>query len=302
MNIRGNGESVVPGSPRLHWRVGGGAWQSTPLGPPLGDQYPVTLPPTTCHATIDWYLSATGTLSGEHVYPSGAPGGFHTTPAGIVGPVISENFGTNPGWTATGEWQFGAPIGAGGATYGNPDPASAATGTNVYGINLNGDYAPGVGAPSHLTWGPLDLSTVTGAEVRYRRWLNTDTPPWVYTNVEIGTIDLDLAQPPTVTGGAEHVLFLRYGIPGAAERWVAGQVGTFVFTPCWDTCPTDTFLLAASTGWPWHTNALSTNHALTPWAESVTGLNVPFDVTIQGAFMDAGNIPRITNALVIRHQ
>ena len=56
-------------------------------------------------------------------------------------PASCFSLDTQPAWTLEGEWRFGKPAGAGGTEDGNPDPASAATGTNVFGINLNGDYS-----------------------------------------------------------------------------------------------------------------------------------------------------------------
>ena len=46
---------------------------------------------------------------------------------------------TNPGWATQGQWAFGAPAGVGVGTH-PPDPSSGATGANVYGYNLNGEY------------------------------------------------------------------------------------------------------------------------------------------------------------------
>jgi len=42
----------------------------------------------------------------------------------------------DPGWSRTGEWAFGQPLGQGGDQYGYPDPTSGATGPNVLGVNL----------------------------------------------------------------------------------------------------------------------------------------------------------------------
>src|SRR5581483_4926841 len=47
----------------------------------------------------------------------------------------------DPGWPRQGEWAFGQPAGQGGTFQSNPDPAHGATGSNVFGVNLNGDYS-----------------------------------------------------------------------------------------------------------------------------------------------------------------
>ena len=55
------------------------------------------------------------------------------------GAVYAEYFRTDPGWTNQGQWQFGAPLGLGGA-YGNPHPKEGHTGPIVYGYNFAGAY------------------------------------------------------------------------------------------------------------------------------------------------------------------
>jgi hypothetical protein len=52
-------------------------------------------------------------------------------------------------------WAFGVPTGQGGESHGFPDHASGATGRNVYGVNLNGDYSTTVGGPYFPTMGPV---------------------------------------------------------------------------------------------------------------------------------------------------
>lgn len=92
---------------------------------------------------------------------------------------------SNPGWTTTGQWAFGAPTGQGGADHGNPDPTAGATGSNVFGVNLNGDYAVSVTAQRNLTAGPVDLSNTTDAALNFKRWLNTDFQPFVSATVQV---------------------------------------------------------------------------------------------------------------------
>ncbi|MCU0252909.1 MAG: C25 family cysteine peptidase [Acidobacteria bacterium] len=92
---------------------------------------------------------------------------------------------TNPGWSTQGEWQFGPPQGKGGGMTGNPDPSSAATGTNVYGVNLAGNFSAQQGGPYYLTLGPVDLSGVSGGLLRFRRWLNVLGPPYVAATVDV---------------------------------------------------------------------------------------------------------------------
>jgi len=90
----------------------------------------------------------------------------------------------DPGWAVEGDWQFGRPLGAGGAN-GNPDPNSGYTGTNVYGVNLAGDYRVAVGGPYHLMAGPFDCSGYQQVSLRFARWLNSDFYPYVANTLEV---------------------------------------------------------------------------------------------------------------------
>ncbi len=94
---------------------------------------------------------------------------------------------TNPGWSCEGQWQFGKPMGQGGTVFGNPDPQGGFTGTNVFGVNLAGDYATAVGGPYYLTVGPLDFTNFRDVLVQFRRWLNSDLEPYVRVAVEVST-------------------------------------------------------------------------------------------------------------------
>lgn len=94
---------------------------------------------------------------------------------------------TDPGWSRQGEWAFGKPAGLGGTSFGHSDPTSGATGLNVFGINLNGDYSIAIGGPYYLTAGPLSFVGYTGAKLQFQRWLNTDYPSYVYATIEVSS-------------------------------------------------------------------------------------------------------------------
>jgi hypothetical protein len=97
----------------------------------------------------------------------------------------SWNLDTNPGWAMEGEWQFGQPQGLGGDFFGYPDPTTGATGTNVFGINLNGDFALVEAGPLYLTTGVIDCSELTQVSLHFQRWLNCDWQPWALVTVEV---------------------------------------------------------------------------------------------------------------------
>ncbi|MGV3659257.1 MAG: S8 family serine peptidase [Prosthecobacter sp.] len=90
--------------------------------------------------------------------------------------LYSYDLGTDPGWPRDEAWQFGAPQGKGGTPgYGNADPASARTGSNVLGVNLNGNAPTTVNGPHYLTAGPFDLRGHTETKLSFWRWLNTNS-------------------------------------------------------------------------------------------------------------------------------
>ena len=97
----------------------------------------------------------------------------------------TEPFDSDPGWSIEGEWAFGTPTGGGGAN-GNPDPAAAYTGSNVYGINLSGDYSTTATVTyKYLVTPAIDCTGRFGVELRFWRWLNTDWPDYVPASIDV---------------------------------------------------------------------------------------------------------------------
>ncbi len=92
---------------------------------------------------------------------------------------------TDPGWSRQGQWAFGQPTGQGGTQHGFPDPTSGATGQNVFGVNLNGDYTADSTGPYYLTTAPLDFTGVQNVMIEFQRWLNTDFPPYAFADVSV---------------------------------------------------------------------------------------------------------------------
>jgi hypothetical protein len=113
--------------------------------------------------------SFTYSLDDGGVPPEGGPSNVGTVNITVGGPTVvySEPFNTDPGWTTTGQWAFGQPLGQSG------DPASGRTGQFVYGYNLAGDYTNNMPAYP-LTSTPFDCSDLTGVEVSFWRWLGVE--------------------------------------------------------------------------------------------------------------------------------
>ncbi len=99
-------------------------------------------------------------------------------------PLYTFTLDEDPGWSTTGQWEFGQPLGQGGSEHGHPDPNAGATGTNVYGVNLAGDYSTNPGGPYELTAGPFDLSLNNDVSLQFKRWLNTDFSTYVQASIE----------------------------------------------------------------------------------------------------------------------
>lgn len=87
--------------------------------------------------------------------------------------IYSYDLSTDPGWPREEAWQFGTPQGRGGGSNGNADPTSGHSGSNVFGVNLNGDIPSIVNGPHYLVAGPFDLRGYTQTTLDYWRWLNT---------------------------------------------------------------------------------------------------------------------------------
>jgi hypothetical protein len=107
------------------------------------------------------------------VAPDGGPSNTATvTVTCEAGPYCKYAFplDTDPAWTCDGQWQFG-PATAGGSHAG--DPATAHTGTNVYGYAIGGDYSNNQGE-MFLTTSPMDCTNLTNVQLRFWRWLGIE--------------------------------------------------------------------------------------------------------------------------------
>ncbi|HKW30348.1 MAG TPA: C10 family peptidase, partial [Verrucomicrobiae bacterium] len=104
-----------------------------------------------------------------------------------VATFYSFSLDTDPGWTRQGQWAFGHPTGQGGANNGYPDPVNGATGANVFGVDLAGDYSTAAGGPYYLTAGPLNFTVCTNVILQFQRWLNSDYQPYAYATVDVSS-------------------------------------------------------------------------------------------------------------------
>ncbi len=113
---------------------------------------------------------------------------------GVPTQIYSFDLNTDPYWTTEGMWEHGQPLGQGGTEFGNPDPTSGATGENVYGYNLEGDYPIDIGGPYWLTTGAVDCTGYEQVTLQFERWLNSDWQPWVRASIEVSNDGYDWVQ------------------------------------------------------------------------------------------------------------
>jgi len=102
-----------------------------------------------------------------------------------VCPFLSWPMDANPGWAFTGQWAWGQPTGGGGS-WGEPDPTSGHTGTNVVGYRLSGDYANNM-PRYYATAGPLNFTGLYAPELRFWRWLGVESSQYDHASVEVST-------------------------------------------------------------------------------------------------------------------
>jgi len=100
---------------------------------------------------------------------------------GVPMPIYVFDMDSNPNWNTEGQWAWGQPDGLGGE-YGEPDPNSGHTGSNVYGYNLSGDYTNSM-PEYHLTSTDIDCSDLTQVQLKFWRWLGVET--YVYDHAYV---------------------------------------------------------------------------------------------------------------------
>ncbi|MFG0260004.1 MAG: GC-type dockerin domain-anchored protein, partial [Phycisphaerales bacterium JB041] len=104
---------------------------------------------------------------------------------GVPEPVYMWNMNTNPGWTTEAAWAWGRPTGGGGE-HGNNDPTSGATGNNVMGYNLSGDYTNNM-PERHMTTMAIDCSELSRTSLRFQRYLNVEQPAYDHAYIRVST-------------------------------------------------------------------------------------------------------------------
>ena len=144
----------------------------------------VYTPRTGCKATaaFDFLANDSG------IPPDGGDSSIATVTVNVVDVIYSADMDTDPEWSYSGhkgqpDWEWGTPTGSGGA-YGNPDPMSGNTGSNVMGYNLSGDYKK-INSTEWVTTAAINCTDRTSVTLRFYRWLNVEEPTYDHAYVEI---------------------------------------------------------------------------------------------------------------------
>jgi hypothetical protein len=186
-----------------------------------------------------------------------------TLDVGVPAPIHVYDLDERPSSFLTGEWEFGQPLGQGGVSNGHPDPASGATGTNVFGVNLAGDYSTSPGGPWYLTMRAIDCQGLYQVHLKFMRWLNTDYHPRSSVTVKVSNDGFDWE---TVWENGDSVIadsswteqvidlsavaddqqtvYLRWGYEidtgcGAYSGWNVDDIELWGIPPSGSDCPAD---------------------------------------------------------------
>lgn len=211
----------------------------------------VNLSPASGTLAVGESITVTASLTAA---ANSLPGGNHnasltftnTTSGSIItrGAVLSTgrnflnfNLDTNPGWTTTGQWAFGAPGGTGG------DPSAPKTGTNVYGYNLAGTYTDSMPAHS-LTTTALNCTGKENVSLGFWRLLGIESSTYDQASVQVSRDGTSWTTVWTHSGSTftdTAWIYLEYDISAIADdqptvfvRWVIGPTDTSATYAGWN--------------------------------------------------------------------
>ena len=113
--------------------------------------------------------------------PEGGPSGDATVSISVIsGPTVIRGWdmSADPEWSLDAGWGFGQPLGLGG------DPSGGATGSNVIGYELGGQYGNSL-PERHATSPSVDCSQSIGTTLRFQRWLGVESASYDHAYVRI---------------------------------------------------------------------------------------------------------------------
>ncbi|GIW74353.1 MAG: hypothetical protein KatS3mg103_0875 [Phycisphaerales bacterium] len=203
-----DGESLVPGSAVVRYRLDGGAFQEAPLTDLGAGTFEGVIPAAACGDDPQFYLAAQGTVSGLVTFPPTAPADVLGYQVANITFLVDLNFETADGWTVEnidlddGPWDRGVPVNGG-----RGDPPADFDGSGQCWVTDNVAGNSDVdGGPTILTSPVYDLSSAPGALLSYARWFTND-------DLDIDTMDVQASN----DGGATWVTIES---TGHASGWV----------------------------------------------------------------------------------
>ena len=110
--------------------------------------------------TVSMLASTVADTEGQFV-PAGTLGAFSVD---VPLAVYVASMDSNPGWTFEGLWEYGPP------RYVLSGPLTGATGLNIIGYNLGGNYENRL-EPTYATTPPINCSGATSVTLRFQRYL-----------------------------------------------------------------------------------------------------------------------------------
>lgn len=175
------GTQTVPGSPMLHLRYDGGDFIVLPMTPLMDDVYLATLPPATCGAQPEYYISVQSSGCVLFTSPAGAPLDCYEPLVGTPQVLFADDFEADRGWVVsndvlmTGAWERGDPNGSAGQP---EDDNPLGLGTSCF---FTGQGSPGGQAgEADVDGGPTRLTSpwirLSGGDtlIRYNTWIYSD--------------------------------------------------------------------------------------------------------------------------------
>lgn len=182
-NIDPRADTLVAGSPKLHYRYGGGAFAAINLTNTIGTTWTATLPAVDCPDTPQFYVSAEGVTTGVVSDPPGGAATPKTFAVGEIQTYYAETYELLSGWTVqndasltSGAWELVIPIGNGSQPGEDYTPAP---GVQCF-LTQNGTAGQTAGStdvdggPTRLLSPLIDLSGISGATLSYARWFAND--------------------------------------------------------------------------------------------------------------------------------
>jgi hypothetical protein len=153
--------------------------------PALGTSHCIQIPGLVPCTAYQLEVRATDELGHVGVDNNGGDYYTFTTRSNTEAVVLWTPLDTDPGWSKTGDWEFGPPLGRG--TTGGADPTAAYSGSNVYGndLSVDGNYPNSVSG-YNLTTSPFSLASYTApVTLSFYRWLSIESSTWDHARVEV---------------------------------------------------------------------------------------------------------------------